>query len=419
MKGTDLRNFIRERRNEATQSRLPLRDIRIIDLGSVVAAPFGATILGDYGAEVIKIEPPNAPDATRSWAVIQEQYEPFWLLASRNKFPITLNLKHPQGQEIFLRLVACSDVLLENMRPGTLDRLGFPATKLWGINKGLIIGRISGYGQTGPYAAKPGFGTLAEAMSGFTHMNGHPGGPPTNPPLALADMIAGLHLALGVMMALRGQKRGERGGQELDVSLYEPLFGFMAPDYLVYRLTGEIPRPHGNETHYTAPRNSFRTRDGKWVVLSASSQAPFERLMDLVGHPELKTAPGFQTNDERIQPESRTVLNGVIGDWIVSRPLPEVLDACDRAGVTIGPVYDMADIAGDPQYAARGSIVSLVDPASGATTPLPQAGIRFSETPGAVRFPGLPMGAANEIVLEDLLGYSPAEITALKSSGAI
>lgn len=419
MDGTDLRNFLRARRSEAAQSRLPLRDIRIIDLGSVVAAPFAATILGDYGAEVIKIEPPSVPDATRYWAVIEEQFQPFWLLASRNKLPITLNLKHPQGQQIFARLVATADVLLENMRPGTLDRLGFPAVKLWEINQGLIIGRISGYGQTGPYASKPGFGTLAEAMSGFTHMNAHPGGPPTNPPLALADMIAGTHLALGAMIALRGQKRGERGGQELDLSLYEPLFSFLGGDFLMHALTGIIPEPAGNESHYTSPRNSYRTQDGKWVVLSASSQAPFERLVDLVGHPELKQAPGFRNNQERIQKANRDVLNRIIGDWITARPLHEVLEACEKAGVTIGPVYNMADIANDPHVQARGSITAIFDPVTHTNIPLPETAIRLSVTPGKVRFPGLPMGAANEVVLEDLLGYSPDEVADFKRAGAI
>jgi crotonobetainyl-CoA:carnitine CoA-transferase CaiB-like acyl-CoA transferase len=419
MDQTDLTAFLRARRSEAVQSNAPLAGIRIIDLGSVVAAPFAATVLGDYGAEVIKIEPPTVPDAIRYWAVIEDRYQPFWLAASRNKLPITLNLKHPQGRRILNQLVAQSDVLLENMRPGTLDRLGFPASALWEINKGLIIGRISGYGQTGPYASKPGFGTLAEAMSGFTHMNAHPGGPPTNPPLALADMIAGIHLALGVTMALRGQKRGGRGGQELDLSLYEPLFNFMAADFLTYCLSGVAPQPAGNEAHYTSPRNSYRTRDDKWVALSASSQAPFERLMDLVDRPDLKTAPGFRNNQERIQPESRNVLNQIIGVWIKERALAAVLDACEKAGVTIGPVYSMEDIARDPQYIARGSIVPLFDPASGKTIPFPEAPIRLSATPGTVRFPGLPMGAANEVILQDLLGYTPAEIAALESSGAI
>jgi crotonobetainyl-CoA:carnitine CoA-transferase CaiB-like acyl-CoA transferase len=418
MDGKELTEFIRARRGEAAQSNAPLKDIRIIDLGSVVAAPFGATTLADYGAEVIKIEPPNLPDAIRYWAMVGE-HQPFWLLAGRNKLPVTLNLKHPKGQQIFVQLVKRSDVLLENMRPGTLDRLGFSAAKLWEINKGLIVGRISGYGQTGPSAAKPGFGTLAEAMSGFTYMNAHPGGPPTNSPLPLADMIAGLHLALGVIMALRHSKRGEYGGQELDLSLYEPLFSLMGADFLTYVLSGISPTPMGNEAHYTSPRNSYQTQDGKWVALSASSQATCERLMDLVGRPDLKQEPGFRNNQERIQKASRDVLNRVIGDWIKGRPQSEVLEECEKAGVTIGPIYNMEDIAKDPSVRARGSIISVFDPASERDIPFPEAPIRLSGTPGKMRFPGLPMGAANEVILGDLLGYSPDEIAVLKSSGAI
>lgn len=204
-------DFIREQRKKAETSSLPLKSVRVIDLGAVVAAPFAATLLGDFGAEVIKIEPPDVPDAIRYWARVEGDLEPFWMVASRNKFPITLNLKHPEAKKIFTQLVEKSDILFENMRPGTLDRLGFSAEDLWKINKGLIIGRISGYGQTGPYRTRPGFGTLAEGMSGYTYMNTHPGAPPTNPPIALADMIAGTHLALGAMIALRDQKRGERG----------------------------------------------------------------------------------------------------------------------------------------------------------------------------------------------------------------
>jgi crotonobetainyl-CoA:carnitine CoA-transferase CaiB-like acyl-CoA transferase len=419
MPPTDWNAFIRKHREDIARSTGPLAGVRVIDLGSVVAAPFGATVLADYGAEVIKIEPPSVPDAIRYWAMVDERHQPFWLATSRNKLPITLNLKHAAGQKILRELAIQSDVLLENMRPGTLDRLGFPAKTMWDLNPGLIIGRISGYGQTGPYAAKPGFGTLAEAMSGFTFMNAHPGGPPTNPPLALADMIAGLHLAFGVVMALRGQQRGVSGGQELDLSLYEPLFNFMGSDFLIYALSGRPPQPTGNESHYTSPRNSYRTQDDKWVVLSASSQAPFERLMDLVGHPEMKTAAGYRNNQERIQSDSRRVLNQIIGDWIAARSLAAVLDACERAGVTIGPVYDMETIAKDPHVQARGSITQLVEPDSGKTIPFPNLPIRFSATPGQVRFPGLPMGAANTVVLQDLLGYSAEDIAALKSAGAI
>ncbi|MGQ9695353.1 MAG: CaiB/BaiF CoA transferase family protein [Thermodesulfobacteriota bacterium] len=419
MNKQQLNQFIREERQKIQYADLPLKDIRVIDLGSVVAAPFAATLLGDFGAEVIKIEPPGVPDAIRYWDVVEGKFEPFWLVASRNKLPITLNLKHPQGQKIFSQLVEKADVLFENMRPGTLDRLGFTAEKLWQINKGLIIGRISGYGQTGPYAPKPGFGTLAEAMSGFTFQNAHPGGPPTNPPLALADMLAGTHLALGTLIALRKQKRGEYGGQELDLSLYEPLFSFMGPQYLIFDLTGRSPEPMGNESHFTAPRNSFQTKEGKWVALSASAQAPFERMIDLIGHPELKTKPGFRNNQERIQKESRQVLNKLIGDWISQRTLAEVVEECEKAGVTIGPVYSMEDISKDHHVRARGSIASLLDPVSGRTISFPEIPIRLLKTPGKIRFPGLPMGAANEVVYQDLLGYKEEEIGEMKVKGVI
>jgi crotonobetainyl-CoA:carnitine CoA-transferase CaiB-like acyl-CoA transferase len=232
-------------------------------------------------------------------------------------------------------------------------------------------------------------------------------------------MTAGMHLALGVLMALRHQKRGECGGQELDLSLYEPLFSLMGADFLTYALSGVPPRPMGNEAHYTAPRNSYQTKDGKWAALSASSQVTFERLMDLVGRPELKNAPGFQDNRERIHEASRKVLNRIIGDWIKKRPLHEVLAECEMAGVTIGPVYGMEDIPKDPQVKARGSITPVFDPVSRKDILLPQTPIRFSATPGKVRFPGLPMGAANEVILGDLLGYGPQELADLKSSGAI
>jgi len=419
MEPKEINAFIQQQRERVRKSSLPLKAIRVIDLGAVVAAPYAATLLGDFGAEVIKIEPPKVPDAIRSWATVERKYQPFWLVASRNKFPITLNLKHPVGKKMFTQLIERSDVLFENMRPGILDRLEFPAEKLFEINKGLIIGRISGYGQTGPYASKPGFGTLAEAMSGFTYKNGHPGGPPTNPPLALADMVAGVHLALGAMIALREQKRGEKGGQEIDLSLYEPIFSFLGSEFLLYTLTGEIAEPMGNEMNFTAPRNNFQTKEGKWVALSASAQAPYERLMDLVGHPELKTAPGFRSNEERIQKENRQVLNRIIGDWIRSKTLKEVLEECERAEVTIGPIYNMKDIANDPHVKERGSVSAVYDPASGRTFSMPAVPIRLLQTPGEIRFPGLPMGSANDVIYQDLLGYSVGEIHEMAANGVI
>jgi crotonobetainyl-CoA:carnitine CoA-transferase CaiB-like acyl-CoA transferase len=419
MDSEKMKTFLREQRKGVENSKLPLKDIRVIDLGAVVAAPYAATMLGDFGAEVVKIEPRDVPDAIRFWSVVEEKYQPYWLVNSRNKLPITLNLKHPKGQKIMRQLVERADVLVENMRPGTLDRLGFTATELWKINKGLVIGRISGYGQTGPYAAKPGFGTLAESMSGYSHLNTYPGQPPTSPPLPLADMLTGIHLALGIMVALRTQKRGVEGGQEIDLSLYEPLLGFLGPEFLYYSLSGNIPEPMGNEAAFAAPRNNYQTREGKWLALSGSAQAPFERMMDLVGHSELKTKPGFRNNRERVQPESRKVLNQVIVDWIRTKTQKEVIAECEKAGVTIGPVYNMEEIAKDPHVKERGTLRAVQEPVTGKTLLFPANPIRLQGVSPEIQFPGLPMGAAIEFVLEDLLGYSAEEVAKMKTEGAI
>jgi crotonobetainyl-CoA:carnitine CoA-transferase CaiB-like acyl-CoA transferase len=419
MDSSELRAFIKEQRERVQGTNLPLKDIRVLDLGAVVAAPFAAAMLGDFGAEVIKIEPREVPDAIRFWNIVEGQYQPYWMVHSRNKLPMTLNLKHPKGQEVLRKLVKNSDVLVENMRPRTLDRLGFSAQELWKLNPGLVIGRISGYGQTGPYSARPGFGTLAESMSGFAYLNTHPGHVPTLPPMPLADMLTGVHLAFGVMIALRKQKRGVSGGEEIDLSLYEPLLSFLAPEYLRYTLSGEIPQPAGNEQPFAVPRNNYQSKDGRWVALSATAQAPFERIMDLIGHPELKTRPGFRNNAERISPESRKVLNTVIGDWIGSKTRDEVIEACEKTGVTMGPVYNMEDVSKDPHVKERGTMGEVLDPVTGRTVSFPATPIRLRKTPASIQHPGLPMGAANEYVLQNLLGYPDEEVARMKEERVI
>lgn len=404
---TDLNRFISEQRAKLLTDDSPLKGLRVIDLATVVAGPFAATLLGDYGAEVIKIENPKAPDATRSWGIDPASgVGPFWAVFGRNKFPIALDLKSEAGKTAFMDLIKKSDVLVQNMRPGTLDRLGLGPDKLIGLNPGLIVASVTGYGATGPYSARPGFGTLAEGFSGFTYLNAHPGGPPTNAPMALADLICGVHTALGVMMALRGQERGVKGGQEIDLALYEPLFGMLGPDYLSYFLTGVVPQPLGNELTYVAPRNSYQTRDGKWVGLSGAAQKPFERLMEAAGHPEMNSDPRYMTNEERIKDDNRAVVNQVIADWIGSMDLPRVLAECERLGVTVGPLMSMADIEADPHYRDRGSMVELTDPASGSRLKMPNLPFRMPSRPGAIRFPGLPVGAANQVVFREILGYS-------------
>jgi len=411
--------FIREQRSEKEIAALPLKDIRILDLATVVAAPFAATLMSDFGADVIKVEPPDAPDALRRWGVLEEGIQPFWAVFARNKFPVTINLKSPDGQKIFFRLVEKSDVLIENMRPGTMERLGFDMDKLLKINPGLIVGRVSGYGQTGPYSSKPGFGTLAEGLSGFTYLNAQPGGIPTNAPLALADFITGIHLAFAIMIALRGQERGVKGGDIIDISLYEPLFGLFGADFLSYVLTGEVPQPQGSELSYVAPRNNYLTKDGKWVALSGATQKPFERLMEITGHPEMKDDPRYKTNDERIKEENRRVINQVISGWIGSKNLDEILEVCDRFGITVGPVADMSFIAKDVQYKERQSYIELEDPITKTPIKLPNVPFRYLNAPGRIRFPGLPQGSANEVIFHDLLEYPLEEIERLRSIGAV
>jgi crotonobetainyl-CoA:carnitine CoA-transferase CaiB-like acyl-CoA transferase len=415
----ELNRFIRDQRADDNTRGLFLRDIRVIDMATLIAAPFAATLLGDYGAEVIKVENPGAPDALRRWGVLEDGSQAFWAVFARNKFPVTINLKSKEGAGILNELIQNSDVLVDNMRPGTLERLGFEMDKLLKLNPGLIIGRMSGYGLTGPYSLKPGFGTLAEGLSGFTYLNAQPGGVPTNPPLALADFIAGIHLALAIMICLRGQERGERGGQVIDISLYEPLFGLFGPEFLTCYLTGEVPQPTGNELSYVAPRNNYKTKDDKWVALSGSAQKPFERLMDAIGRPDMKEDDRYRTNEERVKEENRRVLNKVISDWIGVRTLEEVISICDRLGVTVGPVASMEDIERDHHCRERGSWITLEDPVTGTSLRMPDVPFRLSETPGLIRFPGLPVGAANEVIFGDLVGYTPGQIRALRESGAI
>lgn len=415
----ELNEFIRDQRKTPLEG-CPLNGLRVIDLGTVLAAPSAAALLGDYGAEVIKVENPDLPDATRGWGIIKGLgIAPFWSVAGRNKYPMTLNLKNDMGREIFLNLIEKSDVLIENLRPGVLDKLGLAHNKLLKQNPGIIIGSVSGYGQTGPYRSLPGFGTLAEGYSGFTFLNAQPDGPPTNAPFALADYIAGIHLAFAVMLALRDAERGKRGGQVIDVSLYEPLFSLLGADFLSYHLTGDVPQPKGNELSYVVPRNNYKTKDEKWVTLSCSAQKPFERLMAMVGRQDLNEDPRYNNNDSRIKDKNRQVINQVIADWVKDRNLTQVLEQCSRLGITIGPIASMADIAQDDHYQKRQSFIEITDPETDVELKMPNLAFRLEKTPGKIRFSGLPQGAANEVILKDILGYSDKQLEKIIKEKAI
>jgi formyl-CoA transferase len=416
----NLNEFLKKQRTKQSQANTALKRIRVIDMATLIAAPFAATLLGDYGAEIIKIENPNSPDAIRNWGGFEENsIQPFWSVFSRNKYTMTLNLKTLEGKQILLDLVKKSDVLIQNMRPGALERLGLAPSTLLEVNPGLVIGSISGYGKTGPYAEKPGFGTLAEAFSGFTYLNAHPDAPPTNPPLALADLVAGTHLAFGIMVALFGQKRNEKGGQEIDCSLYEPLFGMLGPDFLQYSLTNEVPKPKGNELSYMVPRNNYCTKDNNWVTLSGAAQSTFARIMEAVGHPEMISDPRYKKNEARVKSENRDVINKVISAWIKNQTSEEIIQNCNELGLTVGPIMSMADIYANEQYQKRKSVVELEDPTTLKKIKVPNVPFRMLETPGNIRFPGLPVGAANSIICKDILKYSNKKYSELVESGAM
>lgn len=416
----DLTQFITNQRRPECFEGLPLKGKRVLDMSTVIAAPFAAALLGDAGAEVIKIENPKAPDALRSWGTLKDQgIEPFHAVIGRNKLPVTINLKTSEGKEIFLELVKNADVLIENMRLGVMDRLGLSHDTLLEVNPGLLIGKVSGFGMTGPKAALPGFGTVAEAFSGFSYLNGSVGSGPTSPPNALADMTTGVHLAYAIGLALLHQERGVKGGQVIDISLYEPLFGYFGGEFLSHKLTGDNPEPIGNELRAAAPRNVYKTKDGKWIALSCSSQKPWEDLACVMGHVELIDDPRFLTNNDRIQPENRVALNDIIQRWHATKTEAEVLAVFRQKGITAGPVMTMEAIDGDSHFEARGSFVTLEDPATGVELKIPNVPFRLKEQATKVRFPGLPHGSANRVIYRELLGYTEDILDGLKQKGAI
>ena len=415
-----LTDYISEQRRHEHVEGLPLKGKRVLDLSTVIAAPFAAAMLGDAGAEVIKIENPKVPDALRSWGTCKETgIEPFHAFIGRNKLPVTVNLKSDAGKSLFLDLVRQSDVLIENMRVGAMDRLGLSHQQLLEVNPGLVIGSVSGYGMSGPKAQQPGFGTLAESFSGFTYLNGSPEFGPSSPPNALADMTTGVHLAYAISLALIQQERGVRGGQVVDISLYEPLFGYLAGEFLSYKLSGVNPEPIGNELRSAAPRNLYKTKDGRWVALSCSSQGTWEQFAKVIGRSELISDPRFLTNNDRIEPVNRAALNDIIQQWHSDKTEAEVLDLFTREGVTAGPVKTMACIDQDPHYEERGSFTQVTDPVTGLALKMPDVPYRMTGQPGKIRFPGLPHGSANQVLYKDLLGYCDETLADLKDTGAI
>ncbi|MFE2417831.1 CaiB/BaiF CoA transferase family protein [Streptomyces hokutonensis] len=397
-----------------TTTTTPLSGLRVLDLATLFAGPLAATMLGDFGAEVIKVEHPAKPDPSRGHGPSKDGVGLWWKLLGRNKRTITLDLSTPGGHDTLLRLAATADVIIENFRPGTLEKWDLGWAELSAANPKLVLARVTAFGQFGPYAHRPGFGTLAEAMSGFAAITGEPDAPPTLPPFGLADSIAGLATAYAVMTALAARDRtGE--GQVVDMAIIEPILTALGPQPLWYDQLGHVQPRTGNRSQNNAPRNTYRTADGSWVAVSTSAQSIAERVMRLVGRPELIDEPWFATGADRAR--HADVLDAAVGDWIAQRSRSEVLAAFEKAEAAVAPIQDVRDVMTDPQYQALDTITTVDDPELG---PLRMQNVlfRLSATPGAIRWPGRPHGADTDTVLTEL-GLTETELSTLREEGAL
>ncbi|MFE9295748.1 CaiB/BaiF CoA transferase family protein [Streptomyces niveus] len=393
----------------------PLHGLRVLDLATLFAGPLAATMLGDFGAEVIKVEHPTRPDPSRGHGPAKDGVGLWWKILGRNKRTITLDLATPPGRDLLLRLAADADVVVENFRPGTLEKWGLGWAELSAVNPRLVLARVTGFGQFGPYSHRPGFGTLAEAMSGFAAMTGEPEGPPTLPPFGLADSIAALATAYAVMTALNGRATTGRG-QVVDLAIIEPILTVLGPQPLWYDQLGYVQPRTGNRSRNNAPRNTYRTACGSWLAVSTSAQSVAERVMRLVGRQELVDEPWFATGSGRA--EHADVLDEAVGAWIARHSREDAMAAFEKAEAAIAPVYDISDVMDDPQYRALDSVVEVPDPELGPIR-MQNVLFRLSETPGAIRWAGRPHGADTDAVLTEMLGLSAPEIAALRTEGAL
>jgi crotonobetainyl-CoA:carnitine CoA-transferase CaiB-like acyl-CoA transferase len=392
----------------------PLEGIRVIDAATLFAGPLAATFLGDFGADVIKVEHPKG-DPIRTHGHSKDGVPLWWKMVGRNKRTITLNLSQSAGQELLCELIKTTDVLVENFRPGTLERWDIGPDQLRAVNPRLIVLRTTGFGQFGPYAKRPGFGTLAESMSGFAAITGEPDGPPTLPPFGLADGIAGLAGAIGLLLALYHRDARGGQGQVIDLAIIEPILTILGSQPTVYDQLGIVQERWGNRSVNNAPRNTYRTRDHKWVAISTSALPIAERVMRLVGHPEVIDEPWFKSGAERAQHADE--LDHYVGDWIAQRDADEVTRAFEEAQAAVAPIYDVRDVLQDPQYAALESIISVPDDELGQVK-MQNVLFRMLGTPGKVRWPGRRLGQDNDEVYAEL-GVSAERLGELRAAGVV
>jgi crotonobetainyl-CoA:carnitine CoA-transferase CaiB-like acyl-CoA transferase len=393
----------------------PLSGVRVVDASTVLAGPLTAQILGDFGADVVKIEHPKAGDSFRHHGAVVDGHGVWWKTVGRNKRTVGLYLGDPEAAEIFELIVRESDVLVENFRPGTLEKWGLGPDRLHEINPRLVIARITGFGQSGPYASRAGFGTLAEAMSGFAAATGEPDGPPTLPPMGLADTLTGYAAVAAVMMALYHRDTASGRGQVIDLSLLEPMMTAVGPGPSVFALTGRIPPRVGNRSVANAPRNTYRTIDGRWVAISTSATPIAERVMRLVGRGDVVSEPWFASAAGRVAHVE--VLDGAVAAWIAARSFDEVVVAFEEAEAAVAPVYTAADLCHDPHVRSTEMLTEVVDEHFGSLL-MGNVLFRMSETPGSIRFTGRELGADTDEVLGEV-GVDQSTIERLRGQGVL
>ena len=392
-----------------------LSGIRVLELGQLIAGPFAAKTLADFGAEIIKVESPQEGDPLRKWRMIHEGTSVWWQAQSRNKQSICIDLRVKEGQDIVRRLAKEADVLIENFRPGTMEKWGMGWDELHTLNPKLIMLRVSGYGQDGPRRDEPGFAAIAEATAGLRYITGHPGEVPARAGLSLGDTIAGLHGALGVLLAL--YERDARGGegQMIDVALYEAVFNLtesLLPEYHVF---GAVRQPAGGALPGIAPSNAYPCSDGQYVLIAANGDSLFKRLMELIGRADLANDPDLARNDGRAKRAEE--IDQIIGNWSKQRTLEDILSALQSIAVPAGRIYTAKDIAEDPHYRARG-VIQTVESAGGLKVEMPGVVPKLSNNPGAIRYRAPTLGEHTDIILQSL-GLSAEQIKALKEAGIL
>ncbi len=391
---------------------LPLAGMRVLDISNFLAAPMAAMFLADFGAEVIKVERPGGGDEMRLWGNNKNGVGLYYKVINRNKKSITLDLRTPFGRDTVLRLARDSDVVIENYRPGTLEKWGLGYAALAAANPGLVLLRISGFGQTGPNAHRPGFGTLAEAYAGFAFINGEAEGPPLLPGFGLADSTTGLMGAFLTMVALKGREANQGRGQVIDLAIYETLFGLLGPQVVDFDQLGLVQQRNGSRLPFTAPRNTYRTRDGRWVSMAGSAQSIFVRILAALEIPELVKDPRFADNRARLT--NAKALDALLQKAIERFDFDEVMRRFDQADAAVAPVNDVGQIAADAHFAARENITAVDDAELGGPLRMQNIAGKFSDTPGAIRWAGAPVGAHNREILIERLGL---DMAALRAAG--